>query len=664
MGWQDDPVVGNGGWRDDPIIDEPKQSSAKRSFALGAREVIEGALSLPAMITDGAAALASVLPPPLGPGRNPLSPSTVNTNASIQELLDRAGFPTEQADSERLMGAGIRGASGAISTAGTGALMQGAKGLTQSVGNALATQPVLQTISGGTGAVSSEYARQNGAGPLGQFAAGIAGAAAPVVISSLAPAAVRGGFRGGEQGRQRVERNIDTFRRAGTTPTVGQATESRTMRAAESALSKVPGSAGVMSEKATTQADELGAQLDTMAGSLAPKASGEQAGRAIEKGISGSGGFLEYFKGKAETLYNAIDQYIAPDAPVSVQNTQVALAELTAVTPGAQATTGRLVNPRIAQLSADLSQDAATGVIPYSALKAIRTRVGSELADGGLTSDVPAAQWKRLYAALSSDLEAAASSAGPQAEQAFSRANAFYRAGQSRIDAISHVVERNGGPERIFQAATNGTKEGASTLRAVMQSLPEEGQKTVAATILRRLGRAKAGVQDAGGEAFSTETFLTNWAGLSGEAKRVITDRFGAQFRSDMDQIAKVAANLRAGSQVFRNPSGTGQATSQIATVSGFVSALFSGHPVAAAGIAGGVGAVNRIAKNLMVNPRFVRWLASTTKMPTAQLPVAANQLAIMARKTNDPDILALSEALRQQVNQTPNDQRGKDNRQ
>lgn len=46
-----------------------------------------------------------------------------------------------------------------------------------------------------------------------------------------------------------------------------------------------------------------------------------------------------------------------------------------------------------------------------------------------------------------------------------------------RLDTIDHVVTKNGGPEMVFQAAMTGTKEGATTLRAVMRSLPMDARK-------------------------------------------------------------------------------------------------------------------------------------------------------------------------------------------
>ena len=158
---------------------------------------------------------------------------------------------------------------------------------------------------------------------------------------------------------------------------------------------------------------------------------------------------------------------------------------------------------------------------------------------------------------MARDLTAAAKASGPDALRAAVRADRFYSAGRKRIDAVERVLDKNGGPEKVFAAAMSGTKEGATTLRTVMKSIPREQQKIVTAAVVRRLGKATPGRQDASGEVFSIQTYLTNWSRLSPEAKGVLFGRFGPKFNRDMTALARLAGNIREGSKVFSNPSGT-----------------------------------------------------------------------------------------------------------
>lgn len=405
---------------------------------------------------------------------------------------------------------------------------------------------------------------------------------------------------------------------------MGQATQGYTNRAAESLLSKFPGSAGVLANKGRQQGAEIGSGVERIAATLAPKATAEQAGRSILRGIKGEGGFIERTKQASNQLYAKLDEAIPPQSRIEVRNTQKALADLNAPIPGAPNVSKQFQNARLIGIEKGLAADAGgeaavltrpgvradvdmlrkgllkdrveaearnaqraslglknpepvptleqvdaqvseylSGMVdnrlPYEALKKLRTIVGAELEGASLVADVPRSKWKAVYAALSKDLEAAAGSS-PDAKQAWSRANTYFNYRMKRIDAIEHVVDKNGGPEAVFNAAFSGTKDGATTLRAVMQSLPKEGQKELSAAFVRRLGKAVNSQQDEAGDVFSTQTFLSNWNKVSPEAKKVLLDRHGMAFSRDMDKIARVASNLREGSQVYANPSGSGVA--------------------------------------------------------------------------------------------------------
>lgn len=608
--------------------------------------------------------------------------------------LERSGVPVQPENrTEEVLGNVYRSIGGAATSLGIGGAMAGsASPVVAGVGRTMAANPAIQGVSAVTAPLAAEGAKELGAGPGGQLAAGLAGAIAPSVVASGAQALVRGGFRGGEQGRQRVQENISTFRTAGTTPTVGQAAETRVARAAESGLARVPGSAGRMARVAETQADEVGAALEQRARQLAGRSvSAEQTGRQIERSVRGSGGFVDRFKETQSQLYDKLDEFIPSGTRVDVSRTRTALERLNAEIPGApnvsrffqnarikgiegalKADTegfssvaanpenaalfaGRKVSPEDAALFGDVLAD---GRLPYEALKKLRTLVGNEIADSTIASDVPRSKWNALYAALSDDLGTAVKD-NPTAQSVWTRANNYTRAGMRRIEAIESVIDRSGGPEAIFRAATSGTREGASTLRSVMQSTDDEGRRMISATVLNRLGRAKAGVQGDLGDRFSSETFLTNWNGLSVEAKRTLFNRYGDRFRSDMDQLARFAANLREGSQVFRNPSGTAQATAQVSAATAFVGSLVLGRLDAAATVAGGVVGANLSAR-LMTNPNFVKWLAQSTRVPAGGYASMVNRLAQDARKSGDLDLARAAALLEQQpVENDQNQDRG-----
>jgi hypothetical protein len=102
-------------------------------------------------------------------------PEAATISDLLSQLLTKAGAPTPNTPGEQLASAGIRGASGALATGG---------------GNTVPNL-IRAGISGTTGGLSSEYARQQGAGPVGQFVAGLAGGLAPGAIEETARLGVR-----------------------------------------------------------------------------------------------------------------------------------------------------------------------------------------------------------------------------------------------------------------------------------------------------------------------------------------------------------------------------------------------------------------------------------------------------------------------------------------
>ena len=509
---------------------------------------------------------------------------------------------------------------------------------------------LVNTGKGTAGALPSVAAGQfvSDAKPFKSDAANSTAALTAQLLAGMAPsaagAATRGLIRGSDPAA--MASNVDAFRSLGAEPTLGQASGTRRTQFLESALAKVPGGAGVVQKAAEEQAENLGHGVDNLTTALSPGgASPERAGRAIRQGISGEGGFADRFRQTSNGLFNQVDQYIPANQPVQVNTTLKALNDIAAPLPGAPATSAALVNPKVAQIrQAVMSDLGANGTsLPYAAISGVRSQVGDLLAGGSLISDIPTGQLKRLYGALSSDMTQAAQDAGPAAAQAFSRASNYYSAGLKRMDVLDFTVDKAGGPEAVFNAALSGTKDGATRLRAVMQSLDADQQKAVSATVIKRMGNATPSQQNAAGDVFSPESFLTNWNRMSPEAKSALFDRFGPDFRNQVDNIAQVGSNLRSGSKVFQNRSGTAGAEAQTGMLGHVLEsaigagAIVGGH---GAGISTphlivGAGAVPLAAygaAKATTSPGVVDWAARSTQ------PGAGAQASLISAPTNSVD--------------------------
>lgn len=617
---------------------QPQQGGGlMRDLGMSARSVIQGAGSLIGAIGGDAFNYYLV------PGDQP----TYREAASA--LADRLGLPTPETGRERVMGDIGEALTGTGLTMGLGGALNAgrsavaAPSVRTAAADLLTAQPKLQAVSTATGAGAAGVARETGAGEGTQLAAGLVGGLAPGAGSAGAAATLRGAVRGrsGEQ----MRRTIDDFAQVGATPSVGQASGNWFAQGIENLLAGGPTSAGVMNRFAKRQADDIGAGLRQMADDLSPNASGERAGRAIERGAQT---FRNNTNAVKRALYWQVDRLIPDNTPAPLANTWQTVVRLTTPDPGAAATTGSLVQPTILRLRDNLEQDLAAGGgrLTYSALKRIRSDVGEAISNSSpLNPSSDIREMRQIYAALSRDMEAVAQSRGPEAVAAAKRANNYTRAVADRLDQVERVIDKHGGPEKVYSAVMSGTRDGGTTLRAVMQSLPKDGQRAVTAAVIKRMGMPTPGQAGAdAAEEFSASTFLTNWNRVSPEARRALFDRYGPGFSKQMDRIARVAENLREGSRVYANPSGTANRAAAMTYGASLVGSLFTGGTTGL--VAAGVGA-NALAR-WMTNPKVVKRLADTTVLPKGAIPGMIQSMRVAAERDGDQDLSEVAAVLQQ----------------
>ena len=211
----------------------------------------------------------------------------------------------------------------------------------------------------------------------------------------------------------------------------------------------------------------------------------------------------------------------------------------------------------------DLVREATgrRGGLTYEGLRQLRTDIGARLS-GKITPEPGTSQpaLKRLYGALTDDLEAAVSNSGGQpAVRAWQQANAaaaevaLIRENVAKIvgikgDASSHAVLN-----RITKLAGTSNSANIERLGRVMEAIwrtDPDALDDIGAAIIGRLGRDPT--QPAA--FFSPERYLTGYSKLSPEGRQAI---FGGATTQHLDDLARVSQRHR---ELMRkgNPSGTG----------------------------------------------------------------------------------------------------------
>jgi hypothetical protein len=159
----------------------------------------------------GAMALSQFVGDPLVDSVNALfgTQLTKPTDA-LNALMDAAGMPRPQTEAGQMAektSAGAAGALGGVGLARSVAAGAAPGTLTQRVAQVAAEAPVAQTVAGATGAAAAEKMRQEGASPLVQMGAGLAGGLAGGMGTSMI-GGLRGFGPGGPAGRTMLEQDF------------------------------------------------------------------------------------------------------------------------------------------------------------------------------------------------------------------------------------------------------------------------------------------------------------------------------------------------------------------------------------------------------------------------------------------------------------------------
>ena len=270
-------------------------------------------------------------------------------------------------------------------------------------------------------------------------------------------------------------------------------------------------------------------------------------------------------------------------------------------------------DPLLRYLEDKRSQLSTTGGFDYEGAKQILSDLKTDhrVKDDLLRVTTAKDTLGRVARAMEDDVTGTMVKSGKEnAASAFKTANAYWRQRVETLDdALEPILGPDVTPERILDsvnAMARGGKGGVQRLVRVINSLPEADRGSIRATIVDRLGRAKAGAQDAGGEVFSPAEFLTNWNKVSPEAKMALFGR-DKKLSQALDDIA-VLANGTEQAQQFVNRSQTAGAQNYMNVFN------------AAAGLGGAGGLVSLGAGNFGIALTSVILPLALTKLSAAAL--------------------------------------------
>lgn len=295
-----------------------------------------------------------------------------------------------------------------------------------------------------------------------------------------------------------------------------------------------------------------------------------------------------------------------------------------------------------------LRDQMAAGKFEIEGIRQTRTALRESLTERGLRGSATDKVFGDILEAATGDMYDGLTSAGKQnAAGALKTANAFWRKRVETIDEVLEPVIGKNAPrsgEQIVTAIENmaNPKTGnGARLRQLFQAMPEGERRSVAATVINRLGLPTKGAAEvADGSGFSFNTFLTNWNNVSPQARRAM---FDSETVEALNKLATVSRGVKQAGAAA-NTSNTARAIGVQAVMSPL---LWVVNPLAAVG----GGATQYAVGKLMASPRFARWLAGAPKNATPQAqkayiarlggiaraePAIANEIGLFTRAAND----------------------------
>lgn len=438
--------------------------------------------------------------------------------------------------------------------------------------------------------------------------------------------------------------------------------------AAQVGLRSLPGSASAVNKAVDRENEALGSALTRTAESVGQVSTRQGAGEAISEGATA---YEKAARKTASDLYTTRDKLFGgTDAPVVMMNAAKVGRDIQAKFPNSAAFEQLSEHPAVRKILGGIPDDGEVTLGEATeALSHIRS-VQRGLEAKKEASGPILARVKALKRSIEGDVMEAAKAAdqvnrrapGPgSAVHAQKEADAFYRDMSSALKGGLKVAKASAedsvtvSPDKVFNQLAADTKRvggNLARLRDTWFRLPERARQTFAATHLAEMGRAKPGAQTSEGDAFSFNTFLTNFDNMTPQARRIM---YGKDAEKQIKDIATYSSRLR---QIDRLRNFSNTANSLITTgLLGTVGlALFKGDVGTAAEALGAAGSAYGSAKLFLASPAMRDWTTNALKVATisnhavqqkAAKPLIA-KLAVIA-KENPPlaaDALALQRRL------------------
>ena len=254
------------------------------------------------------------------------------------------------------------------------------------------------------------------------------------------------------------------------TDLAGTVTGNPGLRWAEQYGSRMPGSDEVFADARGNLLDAWQSRLGEIGDTMGTASTPAELGGVLQ---SDANNWLTNFKNTTGQLWDDFRSKVPPTTATPVTNYQQALTDLMGQFPGASET-GKVLQPgTVKSLSDALGVDLqGGGSLPWQSVQNIRSQIGERIENPGMISDTSQTALKRLYGALSDDMQSGARNVSPDAFASFVKANAATAAGHNVLENYLNPVLNAPNPETAAQYAMGQARLGGDRLEGLALNLP------------------------------------------------------------------------------------------------------------------------------------------------------------------------------------------------
>ena len=393
-------------------------------------------------------------------------------------------------------------------------------------------------------------------------------------------------------------------------------------------------------------------------------------GRSVERGLEK---YDAAFHDKAKVLYTAFEDAFGRasqrgiDTPVywtSLRET------LDALTSSDNELLRSLTTPRLQNLRKSIedvyttrmallngTEVVADSPIPFSKLKELRTRVGEVLGRVEPNPDLPKSELKRIYAALSDDLDIAARSMGDDVYSKFKRADTYYKANMRIADTTLESIYKKSTPAEVASAVDGFVRKRDIVKMAHLKAAL--GSESRSWDHVRKYVFHEMMFPEEGGDP-SVLYALRKLSRMDYKMRNVLLGKEGTPIRDSIETLIKVHDRMPGFGEPPNSMYSRFTQAEMLGPVAG-AGALTGGAVAATTGsITGGVvifaalAAMSpRLAANLLLDPKRIKSIARGVNMPINDLGPLLTRLAGDMATMPDADAIALQQFIENSANLT-----------